>query len=97
MPVAARLWYRNFDSCEPIAGQSLPTCCVDGQKQQAWELEGAVISRGVRAAYREQVAANLAKGATLGEINTSNPPVPEDPQPMQCPALLADVVVQWHL
>ena len=61
-----------------------------------WELEGAVISRGVRVVYREPVATTLAKVATLGEIDTNDPRAPEDLQPTQRPALLADVVVQWH-
>ena len=97
MLVVARSWYKNFDSYEPVAGQSLPACCVDEQKQWAWESEGAVISRGVQAAYRKPVVAAPAKVAILGEIDTNDPHVPEDPQPTQHPALLADVIAQWHL
>ena len=62
-----------------------------------WELEGAMISQGVRVVYHEPVAATLVKEAILGEIDTNNPHVPEDLQPTQRPVLLADVIAQWHL
>ena len=97
MLVAAQSWYRNSGSCEPVAEQSLPKYSVDGQKQRAWELESAVISRGARAAYREPVMAVPVKVAILGMIDTNNLHALEDPQPMQRPALLADVIDQWHL
>ena len=96
MLVAAQSWYRNFDSCEPIAGQSLPKYCVDGQKQRAWELEGVVISRGARAACCEPVVAIPVKVAILSVIGTNDLHVPEDPLPTQRLALLSDVFAQWH-
>ncbi len=100
MLVAARSWYRNFDSCEPIVGQSLPKYCVDGQKEQkerVWKSEGAVISQGAWAAYHEPVVAIPVKVATLGVIGTNDLHALEDPQPTQRPALPADVAAQWHL
>ncbi len=62
-----------------------------------WELEGVAISRGARAAYREPVMAIPVKVAILGVIDTNDPHALEDLQPMQHPALLTDVVDQWHL
>ncbi len=97
MPVVARLWCRNFGSYEPVAERSLPACCVDGQKLRAWELEGAVISLGVQVAYREPVATILVEVVILDGIDTNDPHVSEDPQPMWHPALPADVIAQWHL
>ena len=56
-----------------------------------------MISRGARAAYREPVVAIPVEVAILGMIDTNDPHVPEDLQPMQRPAPLADVIDQWHL
>ena len=53
-----------------------------------------MISRGVRAACRESVAAVPVKVAIWGMINANNPHVPEDPQPTPRPAPLADVAAQ---
>ena len=62
-----------------------------------WESEGAMISRGTRAAYREPVMAIPVKVVTLGVIDTNDLHALEDPQPMQRPALPADVAAQWRL
>ena len=97
MPAVAQLWYRNFDSCGPVAGQSLPACCVVERTQRAQGLRVAVISPSIQAAYHGAVAATLAKVATSGEINSVDPHMPEDLQPTLRLALLADVAVQWHL
>ncbi len=56
-----------------------------------------MFSQGTRAAYRELVVAIPARVAILGMIDTNNPHVPEDLQPMQRPAPLPDAVDQWHL
>ena len=62
-----------------------------------WESEGAVISRGAQAAYHELVMAIPVKAATLGVIDTNDLHELEDPQPMQRPALPADIATQWRL
>ena len=61
------------------------------------ELEGEMISQGVRAVCHEPVAAIPVKEATLGGTNTNNLHVPGDLQPKRCPALLTGVAVLWHL
>ncbi len=55
-----------------------------------------MISQGSRVVYRGPVMATLAKEVILGEIDANDLHVPEDLQPVQRPALPADVIAQWR-
>ena len=55
-----------------------------------------MILQDAQVVCRGPVVATLVKEAILGKIDATDLHVPEDLQPAQCPAPLADVVAQWH-
>ncbi len=96
MLVAVQWWYKNSDSCGPIAGQFLPTRCVGDQTGRMSGLEDEPTSQDIQAVDHKLAAVIPVKGVTSGATNTSDPHMLEDQLPKRPPALLADVAVPPH-